>query len=79
MPKYLENALTKFYHILLDKPEHAPYIHAIPSYGAKVQYKKQVDTTGDLDKKGINTIQQNSRDVSILWHCYIQHHPPNTY
>ena len=58
MPNYVKNSLAKFQHILPDKPEHAPYVHAIPSYRTKVQHTQEDDIIDALDKKVSNTIQK---------------------
>ena len=43
MPEYVERALVQFNHPMPDKPQHQPHQHAIPTYGATVQYAKPED------------------------------------
>jgi hypothetical protein len=45
MPDYVERALVRFDHPTPDKPQHQPHQHAIPTYGATVQYAKLEDTS----------------------------------
>ncbi len=45
MPEYVERALAQFGHPLPVKPQHQPHQHAIPMYGATVQYAKPEDTS----------------------------------
>ena len=45
MPDYVERALVRFNHPTPDKPQHQPHQHAIPTYGATVQYAKLEDTS----------------------------------
>ena len=51
MPKYVNNALTKFQHIPPTKPQHAPHRYQLPQYGAKIQYATPIDHSPPLDEK----------------------------
>ncbi len=50
MPEYIENALIRFGHKKLDKPQMQPYPHTTPTYGATIQYAKAVDTSPAVTK-----------------------------
>jgi hypothetical protein len=59
MPEYVERALARFGHPLPSKLQHQPHQHAIPMYGATVQYAKPVDTSQQLlptEKKFIQEV-----------------------
>ena len=58
MPGYVKQALLKFKHILPTTPEHSPYTHIRPSYGAKVQYEEPCDSSDLLPPREITLIQQ---------------------
>jgi hypothetical protein len=58
MPKYVECALTQFEHPISDKPQHQPHQHAIPTYGATVQYAKPEDTSQRLTPTKKKYIQE---------------------
>ena len=57
MPDYVERALVRFYHPTPDKPQHQPHQHAIPTYGATVQYAKLEDTSQRLSPSEKKYIQ----------------------
>jgi hypothetical protein len=48
MPEYVERAPARFNHPTPGKPQHQPHQHAIPTYGATVQYAKPEDTSQRL-------------------------------
>jgi hypothetical protein len=57
----LENvpeALAQFQHKPTPTPQHQPYPHIKPTYGATAQYTKDVDTTPLLDKENKKYIQE---------------------
>ncbi len=58
MLDYLPYALTRFQHTPPCIPQHQPYPHVKPTYGAKAQYTETVDTSPPLDKKGKKFIQE---------------------
>jgi hypothetical protein len=58
MPKYVERALACFGHPLPSKPQHQPHQHAIPMYGATVQYAKPDNTSQQLLPTEKNVIQE---------------------
>ena len=58
MPGYCSEALTRFQHEA-GKVMDQPHQHAVPVYGAKIQYAKLADTRpklGDEDKKFIQQV-----------------------
>jgi hypothetical protein len=58
MPGYVKKALARFKHPPPTKPQHQPYPHVKPNYGAKTQYAKEADTSTPLDKAGKKFIQE---------------------
>ncbi len=56
MLDYVPKALTRFQHTPSRIPQHQPYPHVKPTYGAKAQYTEDVNTS--LDKKGKKYIQE---------------------
>ena len=48
MPDYVKWALARFGHPILDKPQHQPHQHTIPTYGSTVQNTKPADTSTRL-------------------------------
>ena len=58
MPKYMGWALAQFNHPMPDKPQHQPHQHAIPMYGATVQYAKPKDTSQRLSPSKKKHIQE---------------------
>ena len=58
MPGYVAKALARFQHPPPTKPQHQPYPHVKPNYGAKTQYAKEADTSPPLDKAGKKFIQE---------------------
>jgi hypothetical protein len=58
MPGYVAKALARFQHPPPTKPQHQPYPHVKPNYGAKTQYAKEADTSPPLDKDGKKFIQE---------------------
>jgi hypothetical protein len=58
MPGYIENALIRFGHKKLDKPQMQPYPHTTPTYGATIQYAKAVDTSPAVTKAEERVIRQ---------------------
>ena len=51
MPGYIEKALLRFGHEPPDKPQMQPFPHTIPSYSAKVQYAKDLDSSPPATKE----------------------------
>ena len=58
MPEYVERALARFGHPIPNKPQHQPHLHAIPTYGATVQYAKPEDTSRKLSPQEKKFIQE---------------------
>jgi hypothetical protein len=58
MPNYVHDALLEFQHEAPSKPEHQPYRHNPPQFGAKIQMMEPADTSKPLDKDGILRLQQ---------------------
>ena len=58
MPGYVRKALLKCKHILPTLPEHSPYTHIRPTYGAKVQYEEPCDSSDLLPPSELTLIQQ---------------------
>ncbi len=58
MLDYVPKVLTRFQHTPPHIPQHQPYPHVKPTYGAKAQYTENVDTSPPLDKKGKKYIQE---------------------
>jgi hypothetical protein len=58
MLDYVLEALARFQHKPPRTPQHQPYPHIKPTYGATAQYTKDVDTTPLLDKGGKKYIQE---------------------
>ncbi len=58
MPDYVERALARFGHPIPTTPQCQPRQHAIPTYGATVQYAKQDDTSKCLSPTKKNIIQE---------------------
>jgi hypothetical protein len=59
MPGYVEKSLERFNHDTPSKPQHLPFPHTPPQYGAKLQYAKEDDaapTLGAEDKKFIQQV-----------------------
>ncbi len=50
MLEYVPEALTQFQHAAPKKPQHQPYPHVKPTYGTKVQYAEDDNTSPLLDK-----------------------------
>ncbi len=58
MPDYVECTLARFGHPILTTPQHQPHQHAIPTYGATVQYAKPDDTLKRLSPAKKKLIQE---------------------
>ena len=58
MQEYLQTALLKFQHPALKLPQHAPHPWVKTTYGAKVQYAQDDDSSPVLPAKKINLVQQ---------------------
>ena len=58
MPGYVQKALKRFNHEAPAVPQHSPYPHTKPQYGAKIQYAADPDTSPELGKKEKRFIQQ---------------------
>jgi hypothetical protein len=48
-----------FQHRVPSKPQHQPYTHTKPNYGAKAQYTEDTDTLALLPKEDKKFIQEN--------------------
>jgi hypothetical protein len=58
MLDYVPEALTRFQHQALSKPQHQPYPHIKPNYRAMVQYTEDMDTSALLPKEDKKIIQE---------------------
>ena len=58
MPGYVGTALARFKHKKPRTNQDQPHKHAIPVYGATVQYTKEEDASQPLDKNGKKYAQQ---------------------
>jgi hypothetical protein len=58
MLDYIPKALKRFQHQAPSKPQHQPYPHVKPNYGAKVQYTEDTDTSALLPKQDKKFIQE---------------------
>ncbi len=58
MLDYIPKALTRFQYPTPRIPQHQPYPHVKPTYGAKAQYTEDVDSSTPLDKKGKKYVQE---------------------
>lgn len=58
IPGYKDRALKQFNHPKPTKPQHQPFPHTPPKYGAPKQYAQEASTAPALDKKGKRFIQQ---------------------
>ena len=58
MPGYVAKALQRFNHEFPKRPQNQPHKHAIPTYGAKIQYAKPEDSTELLSKEEKLYVQQ---------------------
>ena len=57
MPKYIPDLLQQLAY-KANIPEHAPHTYNKPSYGSKIQYANDIDTSPPLDKTGTKRIQR---------------------
>jgi hypothetical protein len=58
MIDYIPEALTRFQHQAPNKPQHQPYPHIKPNYGAKVQYTEDTFTSALLPNEDKKFIQE---------------------
>ena len=58
MLNYIPKALTHFQYQASSKPQHQPYPHVKPNYGAKAQYMEDTDTSALLPKEDKKFIQE---------------------
>jgi hypothetical protein len=58
MLDYVPEALIRFQHAPPAKPQHQPYPHIKPVYGATKEYAKTIDTSPRLSKEGKKYIQE---------------------
>jgi hypothetical protein len=58
MLDYVPKALTCFQHTPPRIPQHQPYPHVKPTYGAKAQYTEDINTSLPLNKNGKKYIQE---------------------
>jgi len=66
MLDYIPEALTRFQHPTPHIPQHQPYPHVKPTYGAKAQYTEDVDSSPPLDKQGKKISPRGHRHVTLL-------------
>jgi hypothetical protein len=58
MPGYIAHALQRFLHLPPTKPQHSLHAWQKPSYGDKVQYAPDHDTSPALDSKETKLVQE---------------------
>jgi len=58
MLDFIPEALTRFQHPTPCIPQHQPYPHVKPTYGAEAQYMEDVDSSPPLDKQGKKHVQE---------------------
>jgi hypothetical protein len=58
MPGYIDRALQRFSHPPPTKPQHSPHAWQKPSYGDKIQYAPDSDTSPALDSKETKLVQE---------------------
>jgi hypothetical protein len=58
MPGYIARALQRFSHPPPAKPQHSPHAWQKPSYGDKIQYAPDSDTSPALDSKETKLVQE---------------------
>ena len=58
IPGYVENPLQYFKQKRPSRPQHQPYQHTIPAYGAKIKYVKPEDSSQPLTKEETAFVQQ---------------------
>jgi hypothetical protein len=63
MPGYVEKSLERFNHNTPSKPQHSPFPHTPPQYGAKLQYAKDDNATPTLGADNKKFIQQATRTL----------------
>jgi hypothetical protein len=69
MPGYIEKALLRFGHEPPDKPQMQPFPHTIPSYGAKVQYTKDLDSSPPATKEKEKYVRQVVGVLLVYYGC----------
>ena len=62
MLDYFTEALKRFKHNSLLKPQHQPHPHVLPTYGAKFQYSTNADSSLLIGKEGKKFIQEVTRN-----------------
>ena len=58
MLKYVPEASAQFQHKAPQKPQHQPYPHVKPTYGAMRQYAETQDTSEQFSKEEKNTFKK---------------------
>jgi hypothetical protein len=58
MPGYIDRALQRFSHPTPSKPQHSPHAWQKPTYGTKVQYAPDPDSSPALDASDIKRVQE---------------------
>jgi hypothetical protein len=58
MLNYVPEALIRFQHAPLAKPQHQPYPHVKPMYGASKQYAETIDTSPPLSKENKKYVKE---------------------
>ncbi len=58
MLDYVPEALIQFHHAPPTKPQHQPYPHIKPAYGATKQYAETIDTSPPLSKEDKKYVQE---------------------
>jgi hypothetical protein len=58
MLDYVPKALIRFQHAPKAKPQHQPYPHIKPMYGATKQYAETIDTSPPLSKEDKKYVQK---------------------
>jgi hypothetical protein len=78
MLDYIPKALTRFQHPTPRIPQHQPYPHVKPTYGAKAQYTEEVDSSAPLNKQGKKYVQEVIGTFFLLRTLCRQHHATST-
>jgi hypothetical protein len=58
MPGYIKRALQRFSHPKPSRPQHSPHVWQKPSYGVKIQYAPDPDTSPVLDAANSKRVQE---------------------
>jgi hypothetical protein len=71
MPGYIACALQRFSHPPPTKPQHSPHAWQKPSYGNKIQYAPNSDTSPALDSKETKLVQEILSTLLYSYACAV--------